>query len=259
MPPSSSQSDGIVLLSVKSADTQPSLHSLTPSTAASVQSSSRNYPQLGSPLKPPAISSGCIPWDLPLSSSAKKSGRVQAGAGDTLAEFLQQQAKAPHVEAQAILPQPASGTHELFVGMVTTNFTVVPAAGQQHSEGSCQTDSQCDTRQSQNSSSACLLPTSASSYVPGSVGVSGKRPGCMAEQELGGSQVARGSKEPSVDDLSGAAVMLQNPDGSVQYVVLTSDEQRAVQLSIQAQRNKEAGTAEATSTYHVSITVHGER
>lgn len=255
VPSSGSQSDGIVLLSVKSADTQPSSHSLTPSTAAFVQSSSRGCLQLDSPHKPPAISSGCIPWDLPLSSSARKSGRAP---GDTLAGFLQEQAKAPNVGAQAILPQPASGTPELFVGMVTTDFTVVPSAGQHHSNGSCQTDSQCDARQSQSSSPACLLPTAASS----SVSVSGKRSGCMAaecKQELGGSQVAQRSMEPHVDDLSGGAVMLQNPDGSVQYVVLTSDEQRAVQLSIQAKRNKDAGTAEATYTYPVSVTVHGER
>lgn len=255
MPSSSSQSDGIVHLSVKSADTQPSLHSSTPSTVASAQSSSTGCPQLDSPHKLSAISSGCIPWDLSLSSPAKKTSRVQVGAGDTLAGFLQEQAKAPNVEAQAIRLQPASGTHDLFVGMVTTDFTLVPPAGQQHSNSSCQTEAQSNPSQSQNSSPACLLPTAASS----SVGVLGKRPGCMAadsQQELGVGQVAQGSVEPSGDDLSGGAVMLQNPDGSVQYVVLTSDEQRAVQLSMQAKRNKEAGTAE-TSTYHVSIRVHG--
>ena len=256
VPPASSQSDAIVHLSGKSAGTQPNSHSLTPSTATDIQSSSRVHPQLGSPHKSTATSSGCIPSILPFSSSARKSGRVRAGTGDTLAGFLVEQAKPPHGDPQATRPEPASGTHELFVGMVTADFTFVPSAGQQHSSGSSQTEAHRNCRQSPTTSSGCPPSTTAPpSSVLDSVAVSGTCSGCTAadckQEQQGADKAVPQSIELSVGDLTSGAVMLQHPDGSVQYVVLTSDEQRAIQLSMQAKSNKEAGTA-GTSPYQVS-------
>ena len=254
LPPSSSQSDAIVRFSVKSADTQPNSHSLTPSTATDVQSSSRVCPQLGSPQRSSATSSGCSPSILPLSSSAIKSGRTQTGVGDTLSGFLQEQAKPPHVHRQAILPQPASGTYDLLVGMVAADFAFAPSPGHQHCNSSNKTETQHKARQGPTTSPNCSPSTAASSSVPGNVGASGMCSGCTAadckQEQQGAGMAVPHSMEVSVGDLTGGAVMLQNPDGSVHYVVLTSDEQRAVQLSMQAKRNKEARTAE-TSAYQV--------
>ena len=268
MPPSSSHSDAIVHLLVKSAGTQPNPHNSTPSAATDVQFSSGLCPQLGSPHKFTATSSGCISSTLPLSSSARKSGRVPAGVGDSLAGFLQEQAKLPHADPQAILPQPTSSSHELFVGMVTADFTFSPSAEQQHCSSSNKPETQHNTRQSPTTSPGCLQPTTASSREAGSVGVSSTRSvgvsgcteaDCKQEQQGAGKAVPQ-SMEVSVGegDLTNGAVMLQNPDGSVQYVVLTSDEQRAVQLSMQAKRNKEAATVD-TSAYQVSTRAHGAR
>ena len=55
------------------------------------------------------------------------------------------------------------------------------------------------------------------------------------------SSMAAASSAP--DSLTGGAVLLQNPDGSLQYVMLTSEDQIAVQLSLQAkQAQQEAGS-----------------
>ena len=191
----------------------------------------------------------------PLSSSPRKSARVQAGVGDTLAGFLQEQPKPPYVDSQATLPQPASGPHELFVGMVMADFTFHPSAGQQHSNSSSSNETETQHNARQSTTTGPAPSTTAPSSAPGSVGVSGMcsactAAGCKQEQQGAGKAVLQ-SMELPVDDLTDGAVMLQNPDGSVQYVVLTSDEQRAVQLSMQAKRNKEAETAE-TSAYQVS-------
>ena len=257
-PPSGSQSDGTVHLSVTSSGTQPTSQSSKPPTPADALPSSIGCIQLGSPHKPVAISSAsqsqCFP---PVCSLARTSGRVQADAGDTLAGFLQEQTEVPHVHPEVILPQPALDTHELFVGMVTTDFTF--AAGQQQSNSSCKIDSQCGTRQSPNNGPG--LPSALEcSGMQGSVHMSGRCSGCVTadcKQQHVDAQTAPQSVELSVADLTSGAVMLQNPDGTVQYVVLTSDEQRAVQLSMQAKRNKEAGTAEG-SAYQVTTRRHGE-
>ena len=254
LPPPSSQSDAIVHFCGKSAGPQPNSHSLTSSTATDVQSSSKVCPQLGSPHRPSATNSGCTPSILPFSSSARKSGRTQTGVGDTLSGFLQEQAKPPHVDPQVVLPQPASGTRDLFVDMVTADFTFLPSPGQQHCNSSNKTETQHNARQGPTTSPNCPPATTSFSSAPGSVGVSGMCSGCTPadrkqEQQGAGTAVPQ-SMKVSVGDLTNGAVMLQNPDGSVQYVVLTSDEQRAVQLSMQARHHKEAGTAE-TSAYQV--------
>lgn len=255
MPPPSFLSDAIVHLSVKSAGTQPDPHGLTPFTASDVQSSSRVYPQLD---KSTATSSGCIPSILPFSSAARKNGRVADGSGDTLAGFLVEQVQPPHVAPLAILPQ--SATHEVIVGMVTADLTFAPSAGQQHSSSSNQTETQQKARQRATTRLGCPPSTTASSSVAGSLGVSGMCSGCTAadckQEQQGAGKAVPMSMEVSMGDLTDGVIMLQNPDGSVQYVVLTSDEQRAVQLSMQAKRNKEAGTAE-TSSYQVSTRIRG--
>lgn len=270
---------------------QPTSVSLNPPTAADSLTSS---PQFGSPSKPLAAFSSagapltplCSPQVLQSTSSARNSGTVDSlpqpqcssstfqrstsatkgtrveskGAGDTLAGLLQDQAKVPHVGAQTILPQPASGTHELFVGMVLTDFTIVPSAGQQRLDSSHCSEAQCGVRQSMKNRPGCPSSSEASVSMQGSVQMPSGCSGCMAtkgKQEHGDAKSAPGSEsvQQGMGDLTNGAVMLENPDGSVQYVVLTSDQQRAVQLSMQAKRKKDAKAAES-SAYQVRIRTH---
>ena len=67
------------------------------------------------------------------------------------------------------------------------------------------------------------------------------------------------SPEAAEVDLTGGAVLLQDPDGSVRYVVLTSEEQQAVQLSLKAQqdeRSKQQGVT-VTDAHQVGLACHG--
>lgn len=126
-----------------------------------------------------------------------------------------------------------------------TEFTFVPAAGQQAGHETSQSAGHLMTRQEVG-----MLPSSRQSDVCSDTG---KGLGVMAgasQQGCSNAESAPGSCQMGSTDLTGGAVMLQNPDGSVQYVVLTSDEQRAVQLSLQAKCDQKASTAQ-NSTYQV--------
>ncbi len=57
---------------------------------------------------------------------------------------------------------------------------------------------------------------------------------------------------PHRHSLAGGAVLLHNPDGSVQYVVLTSDEQKAVQLKMQARQDQSTKGDTDVDAYQVS-------
>lgn len=51
--------------------------------------------------------------------------------------------------------------------------------------------------------------------------------------------------------LTGGAVLLQNPDGSLQYVMLTGEDQIAVQLSLKAKQAKQAQQEAAGTNFQV--------
>lgn len=291
LPPSGALSDGIVHVSVTSCSMQPDSDSSKPPTAGDAATS---HAQFDSPSEPVAAVSSldtapqslcvpsvlqhgsstrigqgraveslplsqCSPSGLQRSSSARIGSRVQTtGTGDTLVGFLQEQAKAPHAGTQAILPQPASGTHELFVGMVLTDFTIVPSARQHHIDSSRPTGTQCAVRQSAHNSTDGPPSDVAPASTQGSVGTSGQGSVNMAaesKQEHVGAESGPENMQEGMGDLMDGAVMLENPDGSVQYVVLTSDQQRAVQLSMQAKRSKNAELAEGSAS-QVNIRMH---
>lgn len=287
--PSSSLSDGIVHLSVTSGSMQPDSDSLRPPTAADAPTSHAQFDSPGEPvaavssLGPPPQSlcfpsvlqhsdstrkgravdslplSKCSPLGLQRSSSARVRSRVQAtGTGNTLVGILQEQADVLHAGRQAILPQPASGTQELLVGMVMTDFTIAPSAGQHHIDSSRQSGTQCGVRQSTHNSTDCLPSDVASTSIQGSVETSGRSSVNMAadnKHQHGDAESVPQSMQEGMGDLTNGAVMLENPDGSVQYVVLTSDQQRAVQLSMQAKRNKDADPAEGSAS-QVNLRMH---
>lgn len=143
-----------------------------------------------------------------------------SGASDTLAGFLQEQARAGQQGSYALRPHPASGTHELTVGMVLTEFTFVPYAKK-----------------------------FGVSSLPGSAG---KLPCNQIDSGKTNARPLASSLEAAHSDLTGGAVLLHNPDGSVQYVVLTSDEQKAVQLSLQARRHLNTQGDTDVDAYQVS-------
>ncbi|KAA6426518.1 MAG: hypothetical protein FRX49_03628 [Trebouxia sp. A1-2] len=153
-------------------------------------------------------------------------GRI-SGTSETLAGFLQEQARAGQQDSQALRPQPASGTHELTVGMVLTEFRVVPDA-KKYGVSSLP-------------GSASKLPQSAMMSTEGASPYSVKnQDGLQAADKIDSGKISARAvasiPEAAHNDLTGGAVLLHNPDGSVQYVVLTSDEQKAVQLSLQARQ-----------------------
>ena len=179
-------------------------------------------------------------------------------------------------------PQPASGTHDLIVGMVTTEFTFVPDAAEKlagcHSAvgQSVQPDksvtSVSDKATVANDSRRPKLKDyalsneatveeggreleqqdyAASNSVKATVGGSSRvleQEACAASngdkatvgdssrklaQEISATNGNdKGTVEDGVD-LTDGAVLLENPDGSLQYVVLTSDEQKAAQQKSQ--------------------------
>lgn len=164
--------------------------------------------------------------------TANSRGRM-SGTSDTLAGFLQEQARAGQQGSQALRPHPASGTHELTVGMVLTDFRFVPEAkkyGVSKLPGSGST--------SQLPQSAMISPDAASG--PYSVKDQDCHQAADNQVDSGktNARAVASSPEAAHNDLTGSAVLLHNPDGSMQYVVLTSDEQKAVQLSLQARQHQ---------------------
>ncbi len=229
---SACQSDGSVQISVRKApqsgrilsDVSPSASScgLCHASSSLQHTQATSLDQQSAPTRVSAdhLCSGSKPQaDLgcsSLQSGGYKSacGRGRSGTGDSLAGFLQDQARAGQM-GQAFRPQPASGTHELTVGMVLTDSTFVPNAS-----------SYVKGRDSIASSSVSWTSAKTQAVSPDLEMFQSAASSLQAADEAGA-------------DLTGGAVKLQNPDGSVQYVVLTSDEQKAVQLSLQAQRRKQ--------------------
>jgi len=187
----------------------------------------------------PGSSSRCSGY-----GTAHSRGRI-SGASDTLAGFLQEQARAGQQGSQALRPHPASGTHELTVGMVLTEFRFVPDAkkyGVSNLPGSVDKLPQ----------SAMMSTDVASS--PHSVKDQGGLKAADNQIDSGKSNARAVASSPQAahNDLTGGAVLLHNPDGSVQYVVLTSDEQKAVQLSLQARQHQSTKGDTDVDAYQVS-------
>ena len=157
---------------------------------------------------------------------------------------MQEQAKAPLPASQALRPQPASGTHELIVGMVMTEFMFIPTNRAEPSHAAHQSFSHSDPGQHADSSSANLLAASHPTSTITSP--------MAADRQQDLTHAASSSSQMGMSDLTGGAVQLQNPDGSLQYVVLTSDQQQAVQLSLQANREKQASTANSSMQVQIS-------
>ena len=258
-PAPSHQSDGSVHIAVQSPWLQSSPNIFTSLHAADAVRSSTAHFQLASEqpaashsedthLPDSPLQAPCFPLVLQRRSSAKKS-RARASAGDSLAAFLQEQSKVLPMGSQMQSSQPASGSHDLIVAMVMTESAFVPTASQLASHETSQSASPSVSRQD-----AGVLP---SSRQPDVASDTGSRLSFMAadkQQECSDGGSAPGSCQMSSADLTGGAVMLQNPDGSVQYVVLTSDEQQAVQLSLQAKCDQKASTVQKSShQVHVAL------
>ncbi|DBA84088.1 hypothetical protein WJX77_008642 [Trebouxia sp. C0004] len=241
------QSDGSVRITVHMGQQSGSMQSDSQEASSSccLDQASGNTVMMLAANRPPAgtcISSDCVSGDstkplLQSGSSSRCSGYGTAhsrgrisGTGNTLAGFLQEQARAGQQGSQALRPQPASGTHELTVGMVLTEFSFVPAA-KKYGVSSLQ-------------GSASKLPQSAMMSTGASSPYSVKDQGGLqaADSHIDSGKInaraVASSPEAAHNDLTGGAVLLHNPDGSVQYVVLTSDEQKAVQLSLQARQHE---------------------
>jgi len=176
--------------------------------------------------------------------TAHSRGRI-SGTSDTLAGFLQEQARAGQQGSQALRPQPASGTHELTVGMVLTEFRFVPDAKKYGVSG-------LPGSASKLPQSAMMSMDAASSLY--SVKDQGGLPAADKQIDSGTINVraVASSPEAAHNDLTGGAVLLHNPDGSVQYVVLTSDEQKAVQLKMQARQDQSTKGDTDVDAYQVS-------
>ena len=191
-------------------------------------------------------SSGC--------SGSGREGRSGAG-GDSLAGFLQEQARAGQAGSQALLPHPASGTHELTVGMVLTEFTYVPHANDYL--GNSLPGNPPSDRSAGKGSGGRLSGVEQ----PGCAQVVGT-PAHVSERMLFG-ETSLGavpcSPEAAQVDLTSGAVLLQDPDGSVRYVVLTSEEQKAVQLSLRAQQDQSSKQQDVTAAdaHQVGLVCHG--
>ena len=168
-----------------------------------------------------------------------------SGASDTLAGFLQEQARAGQQGSQALRPHPASGTHELTVGMVLTEFKFVPDA-KMYGVSSLP-DSVDKLPQS------AMMSTDVASS-PHSVKDQGGLKAADNQIDSGKSNARAVASSPQAahNDLTGGAVLLHNPDGSVQYVVLTTDEQKAVQLSLQARQHQSTKGDADVDAYQVS-------
>lgn len=168
-----------------------------------------------------------------------------SGTSDTLAGFLQEQGRPGQQGSQALRPHPASGTHELTVGMVLTEFRFVPDAKKYGVSG-------LPGSASKLPQSAMMSTDAASSLY--SVKDQGGLPAADKQIDSGTINVraVASSPEAAHNDLTGGAVLLHNPDGSVQYVVLTSDEQKAVQLSLQARQDQSTKGDTDVDAYQVS-------
>ncbi len=196
----------------------------------------------------------------PPAASGMSSGRVisdskallQSGSSswcrgypDTLAGFLQEQARAGQQGAQALRPHPASGTHELTVGMVLTEFRFVPDAKKYEV---CSLPGSVDKLPQ-----SAMMSTDAASS-PYSIKDQGGLQAADNQLDSGkiSARAVASSPEAAHSDLTGGAVLLHNPDGSVQYVVLTTGEQKAVQLSLQARQDQSTKGDPDADAYQVS-------
>lgn len=255
-------------------------------------------------------------------SSARR--RTNPAAADSLAGFLEHQDRAGQLTADGLRPQPASGSHELTVGMVMTQYTFVPSApsnaAQQSSHNSSLStkpvstaeEDSCHSATEQNSHSSkpsanqmstaaedsCQSATEQSSHssnlsassmstaqgdshhgasschgisschgasicsandainnLINTLETNARAAGNATEEadstrsctELSNesdlsneADLSNGVDSSTRADLSNGAVLLQNPDGSLQYVVLTSDEQRAAEQRAAQQKRKQS-------------------
>ena len=241
---SACQPDGAVQITVRKAPQFGSVLSEASSSAQYAQAPAKAC-QAASNISSAPFCSGSKPHfsseqsEVQCSCSGRADNKGRSGVGDSLAGFLHDQARAGRMGSQALRPQPASGTHELIVGMVLTEFTFVPTVGS-HMQGR-------DCKQAPVRSQPETKDHDMASGLPG------LRVCAAAAVGVGQTPTGDATSSPGTAhaDLTGGAVLLQNPDDSMQYVMLTTDEQKAVQLSLQAQEAKRCEQLVDTDTYQV--------
>ena len=159
--------------------------------------------------------------------------------------------------------QPVPISCDLTVGATLVEHTLTPGSAGQHVPSSSQTQhtgaampGQLPTPLSTSTLPLMTTDMPCSSAASSSLQADGAPMQAASAQSMEpGSSTASGPGSAvgcAPSSLTGGAVLLQNPDGSLQYVVLTSEDEVAVQLSLRAKQAKHAQQEAAGEAPQVS-------
>lgn len=159
--------------------------------------------------------------------------------------------------------QPVPTSCDLSVGVTLLGNTLIPGTAGQHVPSSSHTQHAGAAMPGQlpnmlSTSTPALVTTDipCSSAASSSLQADGAPAQAASAQSMDpGSSTASGSGSAvgcAPSSLTGGAVLLQNPDGSLQYVMLTSEDEVAVQLSLRAKQAKHAEQEAVGDAHQVS-------